>query len=160
MRTWRPRIGRTWVLRGSHRVVTCAAQPASSISGRPPGDPAAPISESLGGNLKKLTPGLLAGTAALAVTTALVQPALAVPTASDSPDAHSQKSTKTRTDDRQGPLDAKQDRLRQKALSAIDNGARLHDRKQGGATVTLRKGPKQKADTAVEFPVNRTDKIF
>jgi immune inhibitor A len=107
--------------------------------------------------VKKLATGLLAGTAALALG------ATALPTASASPtnDASRSQASAHRPDNRPGPLTKKQDHLRQKALSSLDNGsASLKKQSGGGATVTMAKGPRGGGSTSFEFPVNRTDKVF
>ncbi len=107
--------------------------------------------------MKKLATSLLAGTAALALGAA------ALPSASASPTSDSPRSgaSSHRTDNRPGPLTRKQDRLRTKALSLLDNGSATMKRQPGGgATVAMPKGPSGSGASSYEFPVNRTDKIF
>jgi immune inhibitor A len=101
--------------------------------------------------VKKSIPGLVAGSACLALgLTAL--PAQAVPS-NDAPQAG--PSTRTKPDNRPGPQTKKQQRLKSKALALLDNGkAKLEPQAGGGATVALGN------DTFVEFPVEKTDKIF
>lgn len=102
--------------------------------------------------MKKSLPGLLAGTACLALGAATI-PAQAVPS-TDAPQAAGQ-STRTKPDNRPGPQTKKQLRLKNKALAMLDSGAaRLQPRKGGGATVALSSGD------YVEFPIDKTDKIF
>ena len=100
--------------------------------------------------MKTPVTGLLAGTAVLALGLSAF-PAQAVPS-NDSPTA---KTTRSKPDNRPGPMTKMQDRLRQKALAMLDNGsATLRQRSQGGATVNLGGGK------VVEFPVNKQDTIF
>ena len=107
--------------------------------------------------MKKLTPGILAGTAALALSVTTLQPATANPSKHDATDT----TVATRPDDRPGPLTDRQAHLRDKALTMLDNGtARLDRRQGGGATVKMAKGPKGGDATYYEFPVNKTDEVF
>jgi immune inhibitor A len=103
--------------------------------------------------LKKLAPGLLAGTAALALSITVLQPAEANPSVRSPHEGSA--AVKSKRDNRPGPLTKQQNRLKTKALTMLDNGsAQLKARSGGGSTVQLADG------TFVEFPVNRTDKIF
>jgi immune inhibitor A len=103
--------------------------------------------------LKKLAPGLLAGTAALALSITVLQPAEANP-AERSPH-EGNAAVKSKRDNRPGPLTKQQNRLKAKALTMLDNGsAKLKAQPGGGSTVELSE------DTAVEFPTDKQDKIF
>ncbi|MCK9823721.1 immune inhibitor A [Nocardioides cavernae] len=102
--------------------------------------------------VKKMAPGVLAGAATLALGLTALAPAVAVPS-DDSPS--SGQSARSKPDNRPGPRTAKQLRLKDKALAMLDNGsAKLRSRQGGGATVALGGG------TFVEFPVDKSDKIF
>jgi immune inhibitor A len=95
----------------------------------------------------------LTGAAAVACTLAISAPASAQP----ADDAPSSAGTTHRSDNRPGPKSAEQAEKRAKALALLDNGkATLKQRAGGGATVSLSSKP----GDVVEFPVNRTDKIF
>ncbi len=115
--------------------------------------------------MKKLAPGLVAGTAVLAVTTALIAPASAAPPSKDK----GTTNAKARPDNRPGPLTKQQNRLRTKALAMLDsNSAKLRERPGGGATVKMPKGPQSVAGgtddngaTYYEFPAGgKSDEIF
>jgi immune inhibitor A len=101
--------------------------------------------------VKRIATGLLAGTAtlALAVTTL---PA----SAQESTPLQAEQHQAQRPDNRPGPLTAKQDRLKKKALALLDNGkARLQAQPEGGATVKLGAGE------YVEFPTaQKTDEVW
>ena len=102
-----------------------------------------------------MTPRIIAamtGAAAVACTLAITAPAHAQP----SNDAPSTKGV-SRPDNRPGPKTADQTRKRAKALELLKNGkAELKSQAGGGATVAL---SSRKGDV-VEFPVDKTDKIF
>jgi immune inhibitor A len=103
--------------------------------------------------LKKLAPGLLAGTAALALSITVLQPAEANP-AERSPNEGS-AAVKSKRDNRPGPLTKQQNRLKTKALTMLDNGsAQLKAQPGGGSTVKLADG------SFVEFPIEKQDKVF
>jgi immune inhibitor A len=103
--------------------------------------------------LKKLAPGLLAGTAALALSITVLQPAEANP-AERSPH-EGNAAVKSKRDNRPGPLTKQQNRLKTKALTMLQNGsAKLKAQPGGGSTVELSDG------TAVEFPTDKQEKIF
>lgn len=119
--------------------------------------------------MNKYASGLLAGVATLALSTTLLPNAAAAPSDGARDDA---SATAARADNRPGPLTKKQDRLRAKALEMVRNGtADLTNRRGGGATVRLETGPDTGTESGatassaedavyVEFPVNRTDKVF
>ncbi|WP_426244905.1 immune inhibitor A domain-containing protein [Nocardioides sp. LHG3406-4] len=130
--------------------------------------------------MKKLLPGLMAGVAALALSATALPSAQAQQTA-DAPVANAKKDagkgvTKGahRLDNRPGPLTARQDMLREKALASLANGsASLDPSSEGGAVVTLEGGPRgeaQKGPAAkaardkhtqhYEFPLDKTDQVF
>jgi immune inhibitor A len=103
--------------------------------------------------LKKLAPGLLAGTAALALSITVLQPAEANP-AERSPQ-EGNAAVKSKRDNRPGPLTKQQNRLKTKALTMLQNGsAKLKAQPGGGSTVELSDG------TFVEFPIEKEDKVF
>ena len=100
--------------------------------------------------MKKLATGLLAGTAALALS-ATALPSQAVPS-NDSP--QSSRTAASKSDNRPGPKTKQQQERRAKALALLESGkAELVQRKEG-ATVALGDG------TFAEFPIEKTDKIF
>ncbi|MCF6379836.1 immune inhibitor A [Nocardioides KLBMP 9356] len=101
--------------------------------------------------MKKLVPGIIAGTATLALGMSALSPAVAVPS-NDTPTARD--ATRVKPDNRPGPMTKKQDRLREKALAMLDNGSAKLRQRAEGATVALGNGE------FVEFPVEKTDKIF
>ncbi|WP_109510362.1 immune inhibitor A domain-containing protein [Nocardioides speluncae] len=105
--------------------------------------------------MKKLAPGLLAGTAALAVSVlSVLQPAQADPTSADSHEPVGAIS-EHRPDNRPGPFTEREQKLRQKALAMVENGtAKMVRRSDGGATVKIGE------DTWVEFPVKKQDRIL
>ena len=106
--------------------------------------------------MKKLATGLLAGTAALALSATALPSAVAVPT-NDSP--RDSAGSAHRPDNRPGPLTARQEKRREKALALVDrNPDRLVERRRGGATVNLRPGATDAA--FFEFPVGKQDKIW
>ena len=107
--------------------------------------------------MKKLATGLLAGSAALALSATALPHAQAVP----SSDSHRDSPGSThRSDSRPGPLTKEQDELRDKALAMLDAGAtKLVKRKGGGATVTI-KGRHGRSPKSFEFPVDKQDKIW
>ena len=82
-------------------------------------------------------------------------PAQAAPAASDGSGAQGAASAH-RPDNRPGPLTAQVQRERSKALALLANGAARLEQQggRGGATVKLGK------DTYVEFPVEKTDKVW
>jgi immune inhibitor A len=102
--------------------------------------------------VRRLAPGLLAGTAALALSATMLQPAqanLAARTADEGTTSH------TRTDNRHGMHHKKMVRQKEKALELLDAGkAELVSQPGGGATVKLADGE------YVEFPIDKKDKIF
>jgi immune inhibitor A len=103
--------------------------------------------------LKKLAPGLLAGTAALALSITVLQPAQANPAERSSHEGST--AVKSKKDNRPGPLTKQQRRLKTKALAMLDNGsAELKAQPGGGSTVKLADG------TFVEFPIEKQDKVF
>ncbi len=100
--------------------------------------------------MKKLATGLLAGTAALALS-ATALPSQAVPS-NDSP--QSNRSAASKPDNRPGPKTKQQQERRAKALALLESGkSKLVQRKEG-ATVNLLDG------TFFEFPTEKTDTIF
>jgi immune inhibitor A len=102
--------------------------------------------------LKKLAPGLLAGTAALALSITMLQPAQANPSDRSPQEGAAAKS---KPDNRPGPKTKQQKRLREKALAMLDNGsAQLKAQPGGGSTVQLADGK------FVEFPIDKQDKVF
>ncbi len=136
--------------------------------------------------MKKLLPGLVAGVAALALSATALPSAQAQQKAqkddtgvgsSASKDTTRKGVAKTgghRLDNRPGPLTARQDKLREKALASLENGsATLRPSAEGGAVVTLEGGPRgasQKGAAAkaaraqntkyYEFPLDKTDQVF
>ena len=103
--------------------------------------------------MKKLAPGLLAGTAALALSITALQPAEA--NTAERSRNEGGAAVKSKRDNRPGPLTKQQNRLKAKALTMLDNGsAELKTQPGGGATVQLSN------DTWVEFPIEKEDKIF
>ena len=106
--------------------------------------------------MNKLVPGMLAGTAALALGLTALAPAAAVPT-SDSP--RDLAGATHRPDNRPGPLTTRQEKRREKALALIDSDpSRLVERGRGGATVNLKPGADD--PTFYEFPVGKQDRIW
>jgi immune inhibitor A len=108
--------------------------------------------------VKKKATSLGAGTAAtLGLTMGLMaltalQPATAVDTTTP---ARAEQAQSHREDNRPGPLTAKQEKLKQKALTMLSNGsAELEEQPGGGATVELSDG------TAVEFPTEKQEKVW
>jgi immune inhibitor A len=124
--------------------------------------------------VKKKTPAILVGTAALALGAATLAPASAAPAPRDpasTPANHTanhaaNQAAAHKPDNRPGPLTKRQNQLRAKALEMLDNGsARLRHRADGGATVALEQADAGTPGTGtetdyVEFPVNKTDAIF
>jgi immune inhibitor A len=103
--------------------------------------------------LKKLAPGLLAGTAALALSMTVLQPAEANPYVRSPQEGGA--AVKSKPDNRPGPKTKQQQRLRTKALTMLQNGsATLKAQPGGGSTVRLADG------TFVEFPIEKEDKVF
>ena len=103
--------------------------------------------------MKKLAPGLLAGTAALALSITVLQPAEANPAIRSSHEGSG--AVKSKRDNRPGPLTKQQNRLKTKALTMLDNGsAQLKAQSGGGSTVQLADG------SFVEFPIAKEDKVF
>jgi immune inhibitor A len=99
-----------------------------------------------------LAPGLLAGTAALALSITMLQPAQANPSDRSPQEGAAAKS---KPDNRPGPKTKQQKRLREKALAMLDNGsAQLKAQPGGGSTVQLADGK------FVEFPIDKQDKVF
>ena len=106
--------------------------------------------------MKKLVPGVLAGTATLALGLTALSPAVASPT-NDSP--RDSAGSTHRPDNRPGPLTGRQEERRDKALALLDrNPDRLVKRERGGATVNLKPG--SGSPTFYEFPVGKQDKIW
>jgi len=70
--------------------------------------------------LKKLAPGLLAGTAALALSITVLQPAQANPSVRSPQEGSA--AVKSKPDNRPGPKTKQQNRLRTKALTMLQNG--------------------------------------
>ena len=106
--------------------------------------------------MKKLVPGVLAGTATLALGLTALSPAVASPT-NDSP--RDSAGSTHRPDNRPGPLTGRQEERRAKALALLDrNPDRLVKRERGGATVNLKPGSASPA--YFEFPVGKQDKIW
>lgn len=111
--------------------------------------------------MKKLVPGILAGTATLALGLTALAPAVASP--SSAPDAGRDASRDAaaaeRPDNRPGPLTKRQEKRRAKALALLDrNPDRLVDRTRGGATVNLKPGSEN--PSFYEFPVGKQDRIW
>ena len=105
--------------------------------------------------MKKLAPGILAGTATLALGLTALSPAVAVPS-NDSP--RDSAGSTHRPDNRPGPLTKRQEKRREKALALIENNPdRLKERGQGGATVDLKPGA---GGASFEFPVGKSEKIW
>ncbi|MFL6003409.1 MAG: immune inhibitor A domain-containing protein [Nocardioides sp.] len=103
--------------------------------------------------MKKLAPGLLAGTAALALSITVLQPAQANPSVRSPHEGNA--AVKSKPDNRPGPKTKQQKRLRTKALAMLQSGsAKLKAQPGGGSTVELSNG------TAVEFPIDKEDKVF
>ncbi|HET7194628.1 MAG TPA: immune inhibitor A domain-containing protein [Nocardioides sp.] len=103
--------------------------------------------------MKKLAPGLLAGTAALALSITMLQPAQANPFVRSPQEGGA--AVKSKPDNRPGPKTKQQQRLREKALTMLDNGsAQLKAQPGGGSTVQLADGK------FVEFPIDKQDKVF
>jgi immune inhibitor A len=106
--------------------------------------------------LNSLTRRFLTGSTALAVC-ATMGATVSVTSATASPDDRGDggQSATHRSDNRPGPKTKDQLRLRSKALSLLQSGAAtLKPQAGGGSTVRLKDG------TYVEFPVEKTDKIF
>ena len=102
--------------------------------------------------MKKLAPGLLAGTAALALSITVLQPAEANP--SDHSPHEGSAAVKSKKDNRPGPKTKQQQQRRAEALALLESGkAELVQRKEG-ATVALGGGK------FAEFPIDKTDKVF
>src|SRR5687768_15152848 len=92
-----------------------------------------------GESLKKLAPGLLAGTAALALSITVLQPAEANPSVRSPHEGSA--AVKSKPDNRPGPKTKQQNRLRTKALTMLQNGtATLKPQPGGGSTVQLADG--------------------
>ena len=110
--------------------------------------------------MKKLAPGILAGTATLALGLTALSPAVAAPTSDAARDtARDSAGTADRSDNRPGPLTARQEKRREKALALIDRDpSRLVERRRGGATVNLKPGAEN--PTFYEFPVGKQDRIW
>lgn len=107
-------------------------------------------------SLKTPLTGLLAGTAVLALGMTALPSAVAAP-APDSP--RDTVGSTHRPDNRPGPLTARQEKRREKALALVDrNPSRLVERQRGGATVNLKPGSTN--PTFFEFPVDKQDKIW
>jgi len=103
--------------------------------------------------VKKLVPGLLAGTAVFALGTTVLQPAQAAISTRSADEGSAARAH--RPDNRPGPHDARQQRLKAKAMTMLANGsAELVPQAGGGAVVQL------SATDFVEFPVDRTDQVF
>ncbi len=103
--------------------------------------------------MKKLAPGLLAGTAALALSITMLQPAQANPSVRSPHEGSA--AVKSKPDNRPGPKTKQQNRLRTKALTMLQNGtATLKPQPGGGSTVQLADGK------FVEFPIEKEDKVF
>lgn len=102
--------------------------------------------------MKKLAPGLMAGTAVLALGATMLQPASAQPD-TVGPDRTEQAQAQ-RTDNRPGPLTARENKKKAKALAMLANGSADLVQRREGATVALGAGE------YVEFPIEKTDKIF
>jgi immune inhibitor A len=97
----------------------------------------------------------LSGVAAVTCALAVTAPAQAQQ-ADGSPSA---SGANHRSDNRPGPKSAEQARLRAKALTMLKNGtAQLKPQRGGGATVTMTGA--QGKSTSVEFPLDKTDKVF
>jgi immune inhibitor A len=104
--------------------------------------------------LKKLTAGLTAATAALGLSMTLLPASQASPAERTRDERGADKTTVSRSDNRPGPMTKKQDRLKRKALAMLDNGSAELKQRSEGATVKL------DSNTFVEFPIEKTDKIF
>ncbi len=102
--------------------------------------------------MKKLAPGLLAGTAALALGITMLQPASAEPAGASPRETESAQAH--RSDNRPGPLTARENKKKAKALAMLENGSADLVQRREGATVALGGGE------YVEFPVEKSDKIF
>ena len=97
--------------------------------------------------MRRLAPGLLAGTAVLALSVSTLQPAQAGPPSRTTDEGGT--AAKVRQDDRKGLHAKKQLRQKRKALELLDAGkAVLNHPAGGGATVELANGE------FVEFPVD------
>ncbi|HEY0644810.1 MAG TPA: immune inhibitor A domain-containing protein [Nocardioides sp.] len=108
--------------------------------------------------MKKLAPGILAGTATLALGLTALSPAVAAPTPTTDTSRDSAGAAH-RPDNRPGPLTKRQDKRRAKALALVDrNPSKLVERQRGGATVNLKPGADNPA--YFEFPVGKQDKIW
>ena len=95
----------------------------------------------------------LTGAAAVVCSLAVTAPAHAQSTVGD----NSATGTTQRSDNRPGPKSAEQAQKRAKALALLNNGkAELKPRAGGGAVVQL----SSDARDVVEFPVDKTDKVF
>ncbi|KRF30269.1 immune inhibitor A domain-containing protein [Nocardioides sp. Soil805] len=106
--------------------------------------------------MNSLTRRLLTGSTALAVC-ATMGATVSVTSATASPDRQGDggQSATHRSDNRPGPQTKKQQRLKTKALALLENGkATLKPQAGGGSTVKLADG------SYVEFPIEKTDKIF
>ncbi len=102
--------------------------------------------------MKKLAPGLLAGTAALALSITVLQPAEANPSVRSSHEGSA--AVKSKKDNRPGPKTKQQQQRRAKALALLESGKAELVQRQEGATVALGDG------TFAEFPIKKTDKVF
>lgn len=113
------------------------------------------------GLIRRGSPCILAGAAALTLSaTMLASATAATPSGSGDPGrSPTSKSDRVhKADNRPGPLTARQQRLRQKALALRENGVDLQERRGGGATLAM---PQADGEVSYyEFPVNRTDKVF
>lgn len=130
--------------------------------------------------MNKKLPGLLAGTAALAlaVPLALGVPAQAEPRTGADPApgagpgaARDGVRTDARPDNRPGPLTARQQQLKEKALALLASGdARATRRADGGSVVAVPQGPDRseqgrsarggQKQRYYEFPVDKTAQVF
>ena len=102
--------------------------------------------------MKKLAPGILAGTATLALGLTALSPAVAVPS-NDAPSARD--AARTKPDNRTSPQIRKQARLRAKARAMVENGsATAKTSADGTQVVELADGE------AVEIGAKGVDKIW
>lgn len=105
--------------------------------------------------MKKLVTGLGAGTAGLSIGLALALSPVQSAAAQDTTAAQAERHQAHREDNRPGPLTARQERLKQKALTMLDNGSRrAKAQPEGGSTVQL------DADSFVEFPTDKQEKVW
>jgi immune inhibitor A len=104
-------------------------------------------------HMKRVTTGLVAGTAAAAMVAVSYQAATAAPTSHDA--TASATAAQHRPDNRPGPLTKDENALRRAAVERIAQGtAAPAPQANGGATVEV------SDNRFVEFPAERSDRIF